>query len=82
MGWPTKGYRRGLDMSAVKSQVLSGEYGDEAMMTVGDLVRELVILPQDFVVRTEGCDCYGGVTEVAIDRKERKVYLNRKPGQL
>ena len=68
-------------MSSVK-QLLSGEYGEEACMTVGDLIRELLVLPQDYVISTEGCDCYGNVTEVTIDEAGKRIYLNRKPEQI
>lgn len=43
--------------------------------TVKDLVEILQQMPQDLLVSTEGCDCYGGV--LAVEDDERYVTLLR-----
>ena len=48
--------------------------------TVGELIHILQTkVPQDFLVRTEGCDCIGSTQCVEIDYKTRTILLCRNP---
>lgn len=49
--------------------------------TVKELKAALADLPDDFIVITEGCDCFGGVASVYIDFKAKEVTLERATKQ-
>jgi len=53
------------------------EKNKSKFLTVAELIEELKKAPQDAKVFTEGCDCYGDVGSVEIDKNGKEVGLMR-----
>ncbi len=49
-------------------------------MIVKELIKILQDMPQDAEVITEGCDCYGHVGQVEVEKDKKMVFLYRPSG--
>lgn len=49
---------------------------DAETLTVRELVEELMKLPPDAKVYTEGCDCLGNIASVTVE-SDQTIMLNR-----
>ena len=56
---------------------------DKPLMKVSEVIEKLTKLvtknpeTKDYTISLEGCDCYGDMTEIDVDKAGKQVYFNR-----